>query len=163
MKSIIGTPKADSSVSEGGALFSIGAIFSGFNETSTAGQDYRLSRFQASQLWQAFVNNVDPIVKILHIPTTQATVFAAINNPTNIDKDLEALLFSIYFAAITSLPADTVAHLLNQPKNDALRNFKCRIEQCLAGANILDTPSIRSLQAMAIYLVRQFLCEVSIF
>jgi hypothetical protein len=134
--------------------FNIGAIFSGFNQFMTERQGHHYpSRFQATQLWQAFVNNVDPIAKILHIPTTQATIFAAINNPSNVDNDLDALLFSIYFAATSSLTSDHAAHLLGQPKNDALRNYKQGLEQSLAGANILDTPSLKSLQAMVIYLV----------
>src|SRR5450756_918017 len=88
----------------------IGPIFSGFNQFMTERQGHHPGRFQATQLWQAFVNNVDPVAKILHIPTTQAKVFAAINNPTNIDKDLNALLFSIFFAATSSLSSDHAAH-----------------------------------------------------
>ena len=105
------------------------------------------------QLWQAFVTNVDPIVKILHIPTTQATVYAAINSPSNIKADLGALLFSIYFAATTSLTSAAAANLLGEDKGIALTKFKQGLEQSLAAANILDTPSILSLQAMTIYLV----------
>jgi hypothetical protein len=38
-------------------------------------------------------------------------------------------------------------------KATALNNYRQGLEQSLVGANILDTPSMRSLQAMAIYLV----------
>jgi hypothetical protein len=116
-------------------------------------QSYYPSRWQATQLWQAFVNNVDPISKILHIPTTQATFFAAINNPNEIDDDLNALLFSIYFSATTSLTSTDAAHILGQDKSIALRKYKQGLEQSLTCANILETPTMRSLQAMTIYLV----------
>lgn len=116
-------------------------------------QSYYPSRWQATQLWQAYVNNVDPIAKILHIPTTQTTFFAAINNPSEIDDDLNALLFSIYFSATTSLTSTDAAHILGQDKSIALRMYKQGLEQSLTCANILETPSLRSLQAMTIYLV----------
>lgn len=116
-------------------------------------QSYHPSRWHAMQLWQAFVTNVDPIAKILHIPTTQAIVFAAISNANHVDEDLSALLFSIYFAATTSLTSTDAANLLGQPKSTALNKFKQGLEHSLAGANILDTPSMKSLQAMTIYLV----------
>ena len=135
------------------ASFDIRGIFSGFNQFLTDTRDYYPSRWHAMQLWQAFVTNVDPIAKILHIPTTQATVYAAINSPHNCKEDVDALLFSIYFAAATSLTADAAASLLGQDKSIALNKYKQGLEQSLGAANILDTPSIRSLQAMAIYLV----------
>jgi hypothetical protein len=50
--------------------FDIGGMFSGFNQSMTDTQSYHPSRWHAMQLWQTFVNNVDPIAKILHIPTT---------------------------------------------------------------------------------------------
>ena len=131
----------------------IGGIFSGFNQSKTDTQSYHPSRWHAMQLWQAFVNNVDPIAKILHIPTTQATIFAAINNPENLEQDLNALLFSIYFAATTSLTSAVAANLLCQDKGTALSNYKQGLEQSLAGAEILDKPSVKALQAMTIYLV----------
>jgi hypothetical protein len=64
-------------------------------------------------------------------------VFAAINNPNNVDEDLNALLFSIYFAATTSLTSTEVANLPGHDKSPALNNFKQGLEQSFAGSNIL--------------------------
>lgn len=148
--SVMGSP---SGVIGRPASFDIRGIFSGFNQFMTDTRSYYPSRWHAMQLWQAFVTNVDPIAKILHIPTTQATVYAAINNPQNLKEDLDALLFSIYFAATTSLTSVAAASLLGQDKSIALNKYKQGLEQSLAAANILDTPSVISLQAMTIYLV----------
>lgn len=152
----MGSPISDSNPVKKSSSLDIGGIFSGFNQSMKDTQRYHPSRWHAMQLWQVFINNVDPIAKILHIPTTQATVFAAINNPSNLEEDLNALLFSIYFAATTSLTPSAAANLLGQDKNTALNHYKQGLEQSLAGANILDTPSMRSLQAMTIYLVSRF-------
>ena len=132
----------------------MGGLFASFNPSMADPKSYFPSRWDAIKLWQAFVTNVDPVIKILHIPTAQATIFAAINQAGNVGDDLNALLFSIFFAAITSLTATDAAALLRQSKSVALNRFKQGLEHSLARANILDIPSMRSLQAMTIYLVR---------
>ena len=105
------------------------------------------------QLWQAFINNVDPITKVLHIPTAQVLVFEAINDPCRKTKDTNALLFAIYFSAVTSLQATDVEHFLGQDKSTVLKVFKQSLENSLEQANVLDNPTLTSLQALAIYLV----------
>jgi hypothetical protein len=133
-----------------------GGIFHGFNQSITDVQSCHPSRWQALQLWQTFLNNVDPIIKILHVPTVQVTICTAINNPGDTENDFNALLFAIYFAATTSLsPADAV-NLFGQDRSTTLARFKQGLEHSLAGANILDSPSLRSLQAMTIYIVSIF-------
>lgn len=109
----------------------------------------------AIQLWQAFVNNVDPLVKILHIPTTQTRIYAAINHPNEAEPDVLTLLFSVLFAGTASLNPDQVMSLLDTSKNVALDTFKRGIEQSLAASNFLDSPTITSIQAMTLYIVRQ--------
>ncbi|MCJ1469143.1 hypothetical protein MMC07_007776 [Pseudocyphellaria aurata] len=152
LQSVMGSPRADSERGKMSSPLDIGGLFSGFNRSMQDAQSHHPSRWHATQLWQAFVNNVDPIVKVLHVPTTQATIYAAINNPSSIEEDLNALLFSIYFAATTSLTSRVAVSLLGYDKSRALNHYKQGLEQSLAGANILDTPSMRSLQAMTIYL-----------
>lgn len=153
LKTYWGSPKEESIQAVQVPSFNVGALFSGSNQSAADTRNYHPTRFQATQLWQAFVNNVDPVIKILHIPTTQATIFAAINNPLNVDDDITALMFSIYFAGTASLSAGHAAQALGQSKNNVLSTYKQGLEQALARANILETPTIKSLQAMIIYLV----------
>jgi hypothetical protein len=131
----------------------LGGIFHDFNQSMIDVQSCHPSRWHALQLWQTFLNNVDPIIKVLHIPTAQATIYTAINNPSNAEDDLNALLFAIYFAATTSLSNADASNLLVQDRSTALAKFKQGLEHFLACANIFDLPSMRSLQAMTIYIV----------
>lgn len=118
------------------------------------------TRGHASQLWQIYLNNVDVFIKILHVPTTQAAVFAAINNPKQTLPDLDALLFSIYFAAITSLrPAEVEAGFGGERKN-ILQGYQRGLELSLHAASFLDSPTVTALQAMSIYLVRRSFCPL---
>lgn len=111
------------------------------------------TRWQATQLWRIFVNNVDCLVKLLHIPTVQPTVFAAINNPSHTAPDMNALLFAIYFAAVTSLRWTEVQTILSQDRQAVLRSYERGLELSLHAKSFLDSPTTLSLQAMALYLV----------
>ena len=59
-------------------------------------------------VWQVYCENVDPLVKILHVPTMDKTIRQYRNNLNNLSPGLEALMFSIYYASITSLEDDEV-------------------------------------------------------
>ncbi|KAL4964140.1 fungal specific transcription factor domain-containing protein [Aspergillus stella-maris] len=76
-----------------------------FTSPAAEGRLSRPTKWQATQLWQTFVNNVDPFTKILHIPTAQVLVFGATNDPSETTKDTNSLLFAIFYAATTSLEA----------------------------------------------------------
>ncbi|KAK6087792.1 transcriptional regulatory protein [Seiridium cupressi] len=111
------------------------------------------SRWQAAQLWQSYLNNVDGLLKILHVPTVQPKIFAAINNPKDTPQAVNALLFSIYFAAVTSLRPPYVEVILGQDRSVALDIYQRGLEVSLHMGSFLDSPTIISLQAMAIYLM----------
>ncbi|KAA8651223.1 hypothetical protein EYZ11_005195 [Aspergillus tanneri] len=109
-----------------------------------------LSSWQATQLWQIYRANVDPVAKILHLPTVEPLVYCTMNEGGT--DDSRALLFAIYFAAVTSLSATDAANLLGRDKRSALLDFQGRIETALVDAACFDLPSILSLQALAIYI-----------
>ncbi|KAE8154629.1 fungal-specific transcription factor domain-containing protein [Aspergillus avenaceus] len=109
------------------------------------------SRWEAIQLWQIYLSNVDPVMRVLHIPSFQPKVFNAINAPDDVPPDLGALLFSIYFAAVTSLLSINDADFLGDKKHAALQKYQRGMEVSLYNSSFLDSPTIPSLQAMTIY------------
>ena len=148
----MGTPKGTMQ-EDNATLIDIGPPFSDFRKAEPADRINHPSRSYSIQLWRVYLHNVDPLTRFLHIPTTEAALYRAVNNPSGIEHDLSALLFSIYLAAVTSLPSAEAAQLLNRPKEEALISYKRGLEQSLAAAQFLDSPTMLSLQAMAIYLV----------
>lgn len=54
----------------------------------------------------AFVENVNPLSKIVHVPSLQSAIERATTNIGNIPKGLEALMFSIYSMAVRSFTDD---------------------------------------------------------
>jgi hypothetical protein len=118
---------------------------------------WRLPRFNATQLWHLFVQNVDVTIKVLHIPTDEVLVFTAIHQPESVSKDVLALVSAVYFAATLTLEPDEAQHILGVDKQTALRTFKKDFQMHLAGADMLENPTVVLLQGLAIYLVFSFL------
>ncbi|KAI8257121.1 C6 transcription factor asaR [Colletotrichum sp. SAR11_239] len=51
-------------------------------------------------LWTNYVNNIEPYVKILHVPTDEATVYSTIAEPHRAKAEHLALCFAIYFVSV---------------------------------------------------------------
>lgn len=114
---------------------------------------YLPTQRQALQLWQTYLNNVEPLIKLLHIPTVELDIYRAINTGKDVPDELNALLFSTYFAAVTSLSSTESESLLGFPRAIALENYKRGLELSLQKANVFDSPTMRSVQALTIYIV----------
>ncbi|KAJ5826916.1 Transcription factor [Penicillium robsamsonii] len=106
------------------------------------------SRWQAVSLWETFISRVDPLVKVIHVPTAQSRIFAAINRPESVRADVRALLYAICFAATTTLLAEDSQ---NEVLSADLRRYHQGLELSLYHSEFLDAPTITSLQAMVIY------------
>lgn len=103
--------------------------------------------------WRLYKENVDPLVKVLHIPTIEPTILTAASHLANLSRGFEALLFAIYYGAATSLSADDCITKLGEEKNVLLARYRFAIEQALARANFLITEEIVVLQAFVIFLI----------
>ncbi|KAJ2897442.1 transcriptional regulatory protein [Zalerion maritima] len=104
-------------------------------------------------LWQVFQENVDPLVKILHIPTMNKLIRDMRANMDSLTPATEALMFSIYYAAITSMDASEVKSTCNAEKSSLLMQYRFALEQALAKANFLTSPDMVVLQALVLFLV----------
>lgn len=110
----------------------------------------------ALQLWTVYVKSVDPVLKILHIPTTQSTVVATVLDPRSARSSTAALMFAIYFAAITALcHGDNNNELIDLPceKSVLLKRYKTALDRLLLVTDLMNQPEITALQALAIYVV----------
>jgi len=67
---------------------------------------------QVPYLWQVYLENVDPVVKILHIPSMNKLIRELRTSMDRLTPATEALMFAIYYAATTSLEEDEVCAVL---------------------------------------------------
>lgn len=61
-------------------------------------------------IWELYVENIDPVVKILHVPSTTLLIRKTAADMAAMSPEVEALMFSIYYAVITSLDEDEVSY-----------------------------------------------------
>ncbi len=109
----------------------------------------------ALRLWNVYVKSVDPVLKILHIPTVQSTVLATILEPRSAQSSTVALTFAIYFAAVTALCHDDDHEPidLSCEKQALLNHYKISLDRLLVVTDLMKRPEIEALQALAIYVV----------
>ncbi|TVY50582.1 Bikaverin cluster transcription factor bik5 [Lachnellula cervina] len=103
--------------------------------------------------WQTFLENVHPLVKILHEPTMAKTIKDVQNNLDSLGKSTEALMFAIYFATITSMNGTEVKTNFGVSKGHLLNQYRFGTEQALARAGLLNTNEIVTVQAFVLFLV----------
>ncbi|KAK1962987.1 fungal-specific transcription factor domain-containing protein [Colletotrichum sublineola] len=103
-------------------------------------------------MWQVYQENVEPLLKILHIPTMEKLIRNMRRSIDDLTPGNEALLFSIYYAAITSMEDEEVEKNFGSKKETMLSQFRFALEQALAKANFLNTSDIVVLQAFVLFL-----------
>jgi hypothetical protein len=103
--------------------------------------------------WEVYKENVSPLVRMLHWPTTEQLMRKASDNLDGISKTVEALMFAIYFATVTSLTPEECQSVLAVDKDIAVKRYRFGTEQALAKAGFLGTQEVMVLQAFALFLV----------
>jgi hypothetical protein len=107
---------------------------------------------QIFQLWEKFLNNVDPLVKIIHVPTVQRQLLQSSVDLQNVSKAFEALMFSIYASTVTSLNNEECLELTGVPKSQLLERYHKITQQALARAGLLGTLDVVVVQAAVLFL-----------
>ncbi|KAI1404620.1 fungal-specific transcription factor domain-containing protein [Hypoxylon fuscum] len=123
------------------------------------------SAIQIFQLWQIYLNNVNPLLKLTHTPTLQVRIIEAGANLDKVSRPLEALMFSIYLMAITSIDEDECQTTFNESRMSLLAKYQWAAQQALLNAGFMRSPDLTLLQAYLLYLlgVRQYSDPRSLF
>jgi hypothetical protein len=125
------------------------------NITDRALEDALPTPAQSYVLWQAYLENVHPLCKIIHPPSFQRTVESARTSAHSVSKANLALLFSIYTFAIISMTTEECERKIGHPRNELLKRFQHGTRQALVKATFLKSSDIVTLQALVNFLVRR--------
>ncbi|KAL9589931.1 MAG: hypothetical protein Q9203_001250 [Teloschistes exilis] len=131
-----------------------GFIFS-FNTPAVDLRSLHPSPMRIEILSMIYMTNVDPMSKILHKPTLRKFISGAkdhIDTMPGVSK-MQALMFAIYFAAVTSLTPDECMAQFGDHKQQLLDRYRFGTEQALIQANLLVSMEMVPLQALVIYLM----------
>lgn len=108
---------------------------------------------QIFQLWQIYIDNINKLLKITHVPTIQSQIIEASSQLDKVPKNIEALMFSIYLMAITSLEDIDVRNRFAEPRQVLLARYHGGLQQALINADFMRVSDPIVLQAFVLYLV----------
>lgn len=102
--------------------------------------------------WKIYIENIHPIVTVLHIPSVAILLNNVKDRLDTIDRGTEVLLFSIYFAVVTSMTPEEVETEMKQSKATLVKRYKYGVEKALARVDFLNTHELVILQAFIIFI-----------
>ncbi|KAI0129379.1 fungal-specific transcription factor domain-containing protein [Hypoxylon sp. NC0597] len=104
------------------------------------------------RLWQIYLERVNPLTKVIHVPTVQPLLVEAATSRENIPKNVEALLFAIYLMAAVALTDDECIERFGYTKVEAYNRFSKGCRSALMRIGILKNYDLVVLQALVLYL-----------
>ncbi|RFU32209.1 hypothetical protein B7463_g4122, partial [Scytalidium lignicola] len=112
------------------------------------------SQVQIFQLWQAFVDNVNPLCKIIHAPTMQQKILQASGNLYDLSKPMQALMFVIYAFAVTSMNEQECERMFpGEHRSSLLTKWRYGAQRALIAADVVKTTDIVVLQAFTLFIL----------
>lgn len=112
---------------------------------------------QIFQLWQIYLDNVNPLLKVTHIPSLQTRIVEAAGSISNMRPAFEALMFSIYCISILSLDPEDCLVMFGCSQADLLAKYQFGCQQALLNCGFLRCYERDCLTALYLYLVSLFL------
>ena len=104
-------------------------------------------------LWSIYEQNVNPVVRIFHGPTTKTLFEAVSTGAETITTITEPALFAIYYAAVVSLNAEECQSLIQESRARLLKKYRWGLEQALARADFFNSSALIVLQAFALFAI----------
>ena len=125
----------------------------GSRETAVDVSTLHPEQVQIFRLWQIYIDNVNPLLKVTHTPTLQARIIEAASNVASIKPTLAALMFSIYCISILSLGEDECLTMFGSPRERLLTRYQFGCQQALVSCGFLRSGDRDCLTALYLYLV----------
>lgn len=143
-------PSADESPLGVLAVHAISGAMLGSTQSLT---DLHPTYEEAAKLWQAYMKNVDPLCKIIHVPTVAKMFDNVSKHPAAALKNDECLMFVIYYFAVFSMSDVDCLREFNTPRAQLLSRYQTTVIQALVNASWLKTTAMPILQAYTLFLI----------
>lgn len=103
--------------------------------------------------WQIYSVDVDPVMKVLHVSTFGRKLIGLKADLQTLSFPIRALLLSICFAAVTSIPSQAVEDPCGYRREERLVQLRSATEDALSQIDFSNCRELEFLQALTIYLV----------
>ncbi|KAF9892792.1 hypothetical protein FE257_000381 [Aspergillus nanangensis] len=114
------------------------------------------STIQIIQLWQIYIDNINPLLRISHAPTLQGQIIEAGADLSKVSKEFEALMFGIYIISIDSMVEEEVSRIFGEGKHVLTTKYRQATEQSLINAGFMRSSDLKVLQGYLLYLIAIF-------
>lgn len=105
------------------------------------------------RLWDIFKANVEPMTKILHLPTLEPQIVNALQQDDWPPDQLDLICFCVYFGAVTSLTNQECESIFSEDRSCLCSRFRVGVERLLSSYQLTSTDDLQVLQAFVLYLV----------
>lgn len=105
------------------------------------------------KLRDIYVDRVDPLMKILHLPTFWPALTEGLRRPQDLPKSLEAAIFAFYMTVISTLKEDECQNLFGIQPSVMISRYRLATRQALVNAGFLSTSNPMTLRAYAMFMV----------
>lgn len=127
------------------------SILLGHGAPTGSQRDSHPSLVQAATLFAAFCENVAPVMRVMHLPTLMRQYWNAAASPDKMDRNTEALVFAVNYAAVATMGEKQCFAELGQTYQEALAPYRTATEQALSRAHLLGARNPMVLQAAVFY------------
>ncbi|KAJ5297018.1 uncharacterized protein N7443_007911 [Penicillium atrosanguineum] len=133
-------------------LFKHNLASSGLNSTTPDLREFHPLPSQIPFLLDVYSENINVLGQVVHMPTIKNMVRDLRGDVTKLTPANEALLFSIYYAAVTSMEEDDVNINFGCKKAELNLKYRLGTEHALAKADFLNVPDLVLIQASTIFI-----------
>lgn len=105
------------------------------------------------KLWGVFLDNINPMTKIVHRPSLEKQLVTASRDLENIPRGLECLMFAVYTCAIGSMEEEDCENMFNEPRKTLFTRYRTGCRRALAKAKFLGTGDLMVCQSFVLYVV----------
>lgn len=107
-----------------------------------------------ADIYEIYLERVDPLTKVLHLPTFRSSLADAVQYPQNVSRSLKAVILAFHLIVVAALGEDECQNMLGESKSTMFTKYRLAARRALLRAGLLDTSNPETLQAYIIFMVR---------
>lgn len=116
-------------------------------------EDLHLDPAYGFKLWQVFLDRVNPLTKIIHVPTVQPYLVQALADLNSIPLPYQALVNAIYGSSAMALSEEECIQTIGAPRELAMQKFLRGTHKALVRLDFLRNYDMTVLQSLLLVLV----------
>lgn len=105
-------------------------------------------------LWRIYLDRVDPVTKIIHVPSFRPLIVDAAAGFRNMPPQKKGLLFAMFTVACLALSRQEHLDLLGRRKEDTIDAYSASFKAVLVRYGYLNNYDLDTLRSLVLYAVR---------